>query len=321
MELPASEISVIVQGPVYGPAHEHLTRRALESARRQLPGCETILSTWVGTDVAGLAYDRLVLSEDPGGVPQAHDPRFFFNVNRQIVSTSAGLRAATRPYALKLRSDMLLTGTGFRAFFHRFPRRHREYALFSQRVITGPAANPHRHAALFMPGDWFSFGLLEDVRMLWEVPLAPEPETSRYFELHPEEHAAGERELCRYNPEQYIWVQALAKRFEIPFRHALDFSPGVLRIAELALVDNLIPLEPEAIGLATPRHTVSLGAQAAWYTHGEWRRLYQRYCDPAARVPPDMAQWRRRLIVHGLRVRERWLGKYSGLRSLPPRAR
>ena len=51
----------------------------------------------------GIAYDALVLSEDPGpvGINASNA-----NVNRQLVSTLAGIVASSRPLVVKVRSDL-----------------------------------------------------------------------------------------------------------------------------------------------------------------------------------------------------------------------
>ena len=96
------DISVVVQGPVVGkpdwPPSKRLTERCLASIRRHLPGAEIILSTWAGSPVDGLDFDRLVECQDPGGVllHEHKGRKIFFNCSRQIVSTREGLRAATR---------------------------------------------------------------------------------------------------------------------------------------------------------------------------------------------------------------------------------
>src|SRR4051812_39016207 len=105
-----SEITVVVQGPVLGkpadPVVEQLTRRCLLSVRRELPQAKIILSTWEGANVTGLSYDALVLSKDPGSVwAMVEGVLVPNNVNRQVLSSLAGVRAADTAYVLKLRSD------------------------------------------------------------------------------------------------------------------------------------------------------------------------------------------------------------------------
>lgn len=307
-----AEISVVVQGPV----NREVTPRALQSVRKHLPGSEIILSTWANSDTTGLDFDRLVLSDDPGAFPQLHDPRYFYNVNRQIVSTAAGLRVAARPFAMKLRSDMLLSGRGFLDYFNRYPRRSPDYAVFERRVICLTGHDPEQTSSLFMPGDWFNFGLTTDLLRLWDIPLAREPETSRYFQLHPEENRLGEVEVNRFNPEQYIWVQCLSSKFAIPFRHNQDFSEEALRIAEIALSNNLIPLSPRQFNLEAPRHRISWGIWAILYSHAKWVRLYRKHCDPTFHAPVDLSSLPKQIILGALSFRQWLTGRPSGQR--PP---
>ena len=91
------EISVVVQGAISGkstdPEHYQITKKVLQSIRKYLPGAEIILSTWKGSDVKGLDYDQLVESDDPGAVllGEYNGVKAFNNLNRQIVSSKAGL--------------------------------------------------------------------------------------------------------------------------------------------------------------------------------------------------------------------------------------
>lgn len=316
MPAPASairdaQVSIVVQGPSYGD----LTKRVLESVRRFLPEGEIIFSTWRGSDIAGLSFDRLVLSEDPGGFPQVHDPRVLYNINRQIVSTVAGLQEASRPYAAKLRSDMPLVGDGFLQLQQQFPARSEDYRLFKERIVSPTIYStcPERAPALFTVSDWFSFGRRDDLLLLWDVPLAPEDKMAHYFEHHPEENRLHTAEVTWFGAEQFIWVQALAKRFSIPFRHAQDFSEEAIQIAERALANNFVIAELAEIGLSAPRHHLFRGDWAICYTQGEWERLYRKYCNPQLRISPDFTLLAKHLTILALRLRERLLGKRSGL--------
>ena len=111
------DITVVVQGAV----DREKTPICLQSIRRMLPGAFIILSTWEGTDVDGLEYDDVVLSEDPGGFDEFNIP--FSpknNINRQIVSTYQGLLKVKTVYALKLRTDFYLCDDGFKDFFNTY---------------------------------------------------------------------------------------------------------------------------------------------------------------------------------------------------------
>jgi hypothetical protein len=315
--VPDEQVSIVVQGPIYGAAHGHLTRRVLESVRRHLPASEVVLSTWAGSDTAGLSYDRLVASEDPGGFPQVHDPRVLYNINRQIVSTVAGLQQSSRPYAAKLRTDMPLIGNGFLRLQQQFPARSDDYRLFAERVVSPTIYSvcPERAPALFVVSDWFSFGLRDDLLLLWDVPLAPEDKMAHYFERHPEQNRLHTNEVTWFGAEQFIWVQALGKRFTIPFQHAQDFSAEAVQIAEQALANNFVLAGLEQIGLSAPRHRLARGDWAICYSHGEWLRLYRRYCDPGVATGPDPKLLGKHLTIHALRLRQWLTGKPSGLQK------
>ena len=135
MSVALSDITVVVQGPTVGkpgsPPRERLTHLCLERVRKHLTGAEIILSTYHGSDVTGLSFDILVESEDPGATAYYDGPSRVNNVNRQIVTTRAGLSRATRPYALKIRSDLLLEGNGFLRQFGKYPQRAGEWKLLT----------------------------------------------------------------------------------------------------------------------------------------------------------------------------------------------
>ena len=57
-----NDISVVVQGAI----DQINTPKCLRSIRKRLPGAEIILSTWEGSPIDGLDYDKLVLNKDPG---------------------------------------------------------------------------------------------------------------------------------------------------------------------------------------------------------------------------------------------------------------
>lgn len=299
-------ISVIVQGPIAGrPADPHarrLTLRGIESVRRHLPGAEIVVSTWKGADVTDLPFDRVVESDDPGGMRCDDWPNTRsafatpYNANRQIVSTREGVRAATRPYAMKLRSDMMLTGTGFLDYFGRYPARNAEWRILRERVVAPNwfSRDPRGASHLaFHPSDWFHFGRTEDLMDLWDSPLT-DAEMPLWFKSRPMPPEYGETHLYyRYTVEQYTWLAFLRKHGEVPFEHKLDANPRAVALSELALVNNLVIADIGDLGLRFLKYKSSLVSWGTLYTHGEWQRLYRQYCDPAFRPARDGADARK----------------------------
>lgn len=292
MHIDASEISVVIQGPVVtrcdgqGRDRQNLTLKCLNSIRCQLEGAEIILSTWKGETVCDLPFDKLLLNDDPDGTICHRCLDIYNNVNRQIVSTKNGIIAATRKYVLKIRSDLELEHLGFLEYYGRFNRYDERMRLLQQRILVCSvfSKNPKRVFPFpFHPSDWFHFGLREDVLALWDIPLAREPETSRWFETHmrpdPDLYPSF---LCRYLPEQYIWLSFLRKHWDVSFEHIWDCTSENIELSERSIVNNLVILEPKRIGIRSSKYGFNLIEWLSLYSYGEWFSLYKKHCDPEA---------------------------------------
>ncbi len=298
MTVPASEISVVVQGPVNGkpddPPHLRLTADCLASVRRHLPGAEVILSTWQGSDVRNLDFDVLVESPDPGAVSHWRDSNWLFNLNRQIRSSMAGLRKATRPNAVKIRSDMRIDNLGFLSLYDRFPARCAEWQVFSRRVVacTTISQNVRRWGLVYCPSDWFHFGRTDDVRKLWDVPEDKGDAVALYFTTHPRPVPdKNPPSLCRYAVEQYIWLQCLNKHAPVECTHLWDNREANKRLTELTFANNLILADEARLGVVFCKYRQARLHRLLSYTHGEWLGLYKRYCDPAFRGANRPRAW------------------------------
>lgn len=286
-----SELSFVVQGaidrsvsPLTG---KPTTRSCLESLREHHPGCEIILSTWVGQPVEGLPFDKLVLSEDPGALNTflpGFEPRPD-NTNRQIVSSKNGLREATRKYAAKIRNDMIFQGSSWMAHFESYPKRGTEWKMFRERVITCStwARDPRcpYTAQPFHPPDWVHIGLTEDVRLLWDIELQPQPEYAQWFlNRRVNLPTANEGDIRRYSPEQYVWLSLLKKFGTVHFHERGDNSEENTRITEVSFANNLIILDLPQFPFVVHKYPHPPSPAYRVYrfiSHAEWRRLYQTH--------------------------------------------
>lgn len=165
-EIDDREISVVVQGPLWPERNEGIVR-CLESIRRHLPRAEIIVSTWHGEDSSaadGIAI--IVESADPGCFWETPDRPY--NLNRLQVSTVAGLRRASRRYALKFRADLALRDRRFLRL-----ARPRPNSLFQRPVTLSNLyiRHPERFPLLFHVSDTAQFGLTADLLSYWEGPL------------------------------------------------------------------------------------------------------------------------------------------------------
>lgn len=247
----ARDIAVVVQGPW----HPEQTPECLASLRRLMPGARIILSVWRGAPdfpAHRVEADAVVLNPDPGGVdlrgllaPEIERGTAITtsNFNRQAASTLAGLRLADRPYALKLRTDMVLEHTGFLDYPDRFRNIPAPMAVFKERIITTNARSPRRSFAMFVQ-DFCSFGRTEDMETLWQADRHP----SREALLALPREAREARVLV---PEQQLVVSALRRNGPLSMDNALSNSLELAELTERAVASNFVCLDVRRFGVRT----------------------------------------------------------------------
>ena len=274
------DITVILQGPIVP-----MTSDAIASVRKLLPSSEIIVSSWEGSSVDSLnGADKVVLSDDPGGHPTNFrpDPKRTNNENRLLVSTLAGLKAATRPFAVKMRTDTLLVHLGFLDFFDQFPARCEDWLCFEKRLVASTvfSRNPRRKFPYPLhPGDLFFFGQTRDLLTLWDIPLEPE-EHYKWFatRARPTPDCDTESDQ-RYAPEQYLWTSMLSKFGKVSCDYQWDRNPDAIRQTELTFANNLILCSPEQLGYEWPGRPLAELDWLSIYGHEEWKRIYAKHCE------------------------------------------
>ena len=229
-----SDISVIVQGAI----NKEETPKCLRSIRKHLPGAEIILSTWEGSNVSDFTglYDILILNKDPGApIIEEYKLRTVYNnMNRQLLSTQAGLKLATRKYSLKFRTDLILTSNKFLKYFDSFPCRTQDYKLFEHKILTSALFSKFylyydrkekRWVNVpFHISDWWLFGLTNDLKTYFlDTKLVEEPEFTTYFNLTENKNKItpyGEIKF-KFAPEQYFGYSCFSRNFDDIFMQDL----------------------------------------------------------------------------------------------------
>ena len=249
------DISVVVQGTVM-PA----TGACLSSIRKVLPGAEIVLSTWDSTDVDGLDFDKVVFSPDPGlsGIMQLYPHKQVNDVNRQLVSSLAGIRSASRQYCLKLRSDMLLTSDTFLEYYNRYAHYLSQDAPVHRRIMVEGFATSCN--TLFDIASWWHLGLKKDLEKMFDSPLYPYESIPFFLQPdHEQEKPMQAAMLCRYTPEQYIaysYFKRCAKKAYagyIHFKHGYDNTPENKEAYRRFLAGSFLCLECTESGVALPK--------------------------------------------------------------------
>ena len=299
-KISSKEICIVVQGAI----DKENTPLCLKSIRKYLPGAEVILSTWENSDISGLDFDKLVLSKDPGAILCAPKFNYYNNINRQLLSTQNGLEECNRKYAMKIRTDNILTKDSFLEYFDKFEKRCDEFMLFKKRLIVLALfsrkffgiPNPFRIC------DWVTFGLTEDVKKYYlNIDLVKEPEFSLYFQSRPElipQNNPSPNHYHRYTTEQYYPLNCFQKFFpEIKMDNLGDFNEVNIKQSEIALVNNFIFLDYSQHGIYLKK------AKNRWYQWSidessapdeHWRGFirhyvflkdYKKYCDKNYNLP------------------------------------
>ncbi len=294
-KIESKDISVVVQGAI----NEKLTPLCLESIRKCLPDAEIILSTWEGSDVNGLDYDKVILNKDPG-------KDFFKNVTvntkRQIYSTRQGLLNVSRCYAIKIRSDLTIESNSFLNYFNQFDKFNENYRVFDKRIIISSYYTrlPTESCFLYHPSDWFAFGLTKDLINLYDISL-PDKENDLYTEYF--ELVNPGKQLCtaKYWGEQYIFVKCLLKNNKnIFFKDHTDINTVSRHQSLMYLLNNFIILDyNKELKIRFNKYNLSdefIVNQYKIYTFSEWLNDYKCYCDSMFYIPLKYA-WQYQLQI------------------------
>lgn len=300
------DISVVVQGAV----DEKNTSLCLKSVRKYLPGAEVILSTWEGASTEGLDYDIVLYNKDPGGWRDGKTdiPN---NLNRQIVSSKNGIKAASKKYCIKIRSDIIFRSNHFLTYFNQFPKRNSEYQVFQERVVFCSyffkrylgEAQYTVHPTPFHISDWFAFGLKGDIFLLFDIPLAKEPRNTNYLNTHKIETVGIDMfgASHQYAAEQYIFLKCIQKKLAPPlFSSIVEYTKENIIFSEMVTANNCIVLNPSQMSIYCGKN--GLDPYCTWSKNElclpqyVWEGLYRfdifvneykKYCDPNFLLPSE----------------------------------
>ncbi len=278
----ATDITIIIQGGYF----EGVTEQVMVSAKKYFPESAIIFST---TDERvknkKFAVDELIVSPKPEvfSYPQLKGEKDN-NVNCQIVSTFAGLKKVKTKYALKLRSDFVLTGADFLQYFEKFPAVEKNYKVFSHKILACCffSRNPNLENPFpFHPSDLAFFGRTNDLLKLFDVELMNKKEA--YYNKKA-------KHWNRYFPEQYIFINCLKKNgYAVNCDFYDDSNPKAIEQTEHYFASNFVFLDFEQFNLNPTKDTFSLKKYplnfGSCYTHNEWLELYKKYVDENIKLP------------------------------------
>jgi hypothetical protein len=290
--IPQNQVTFLIQGQIVHPTQEVSgTKGLVDSIRRHFPKSLIVLSSWIGEDVKGIHADEIIFSKDPGSFPGAlHGKEIPNNINRQILSTQAGLRAVKTEFTVKLRSDLVLSKPLALKVLARRPARMysspyavtREYVV----VVDFTSIDPKKQSPLiFHPCDWIYGGRTEDINAIFQIPLM-KLEDAVYFQKQSPLvwEKVREGHLSKYRPEAYIWTSFLASKGARTPRSSYEFSSNWTQQAEDFLIHNLMVVSLSQFGFISLKYPQALFQRGSWnmlfryqnvYTYYEWWRLHK----------------------------------------------
>ena len=299
MIIKTKNISIIIQGIV----NIDIISKSILYLRKIFPQSEIILSTFKGADISRLDYDVLVLSDDPGAILMSDKMQTYNNLNRQLVSTQEGLKKATGKYAMKLRSDMILTSDKFLDYFDKFQARSDKYNLFEHKILTSclfsrlnlkSGKDQDRVPIPFHISDWWMFGLRDDLNKYFlDTKLIQEPYFSKYFDLEENKHKKNpfSEIKCRFTPEQYLCYSCFARNFDdIYMEDAADVSEDIMHKSRECIANNFIILQYKQSGIYLPKYPYSRNEKFSGdqylglYNFWRYENEYKKYCDNSYKI-------------------------------------
>ncbi len=274
------EITFVIQGP------DHFAiRKSIDNIKSFIPNSKIILSSTSLYSNNFSDVDSIIVSEDPGALPYStkKDSRLN-NTNRQIVSTLSGLNEVKTKFVFKLRSDFIFENDHFLEFFEKFSAHEKKYKVFNSKVLACSyfTRNPKSHHPYpFHISDLIFFGLIEDIKSLYNIPLMAEIDY-KFLKL-------GKNLYCRYHPEQYILLNCLnLKKFDYHCTYFNFVTKENIIETERLFASSFILLNFEQFGVKPTKNTFEIKANplsfASCYTPHEWLHLYKKYCDSNLKI-------------------------------------
>ncbi len=278
----SSEITVIIKGLVIGKKEDkyedRYTYRSIESVRKHLPNSRIILSTWAGSDVSDLNPDEIIFNKEPDRIEILNKEGEVrtLTVNNQIITSQKGLEEVNTKYSLIIRSDIILTSTGFLKYFEKYNKGECE-GFLDKKIVVLPTYSPRRlYRYLFDVSDWVYFGLTRDLKNIFYIPLMDKNTLKKTdVQKYP-------LDIENLSAEQYVWVSFLQKYSDIVLPSSQYFTDDLNKKSEESYAKNVIMISANRFGIRCLKYPNSAYGAKPWrsvgfYTMSEYNKIYNKY--------------------------------------------
>ena len=306
MNINSNNISIVVQGAI----DKKNTPECLKSIRKYLPEAEIVLSTWEGSNTEGLDYDVLVLNQDPKALVYNFVDDIKNNFNRQLVSTQNGIEKITRPYCLKLRSDLLILNNDLLNYFEMFATRNNDYKIFEKKILCCSIYSREKSCQMigtgsptpFHPSDFWLFGLTKDLKDYFSDCLMQTPNEAGNWNFKYPNRLPYTSMLWRFAPEQFFCVNWVKKHFpNLQFEDWSDWNADNIELSNNILYNNFIFLGLKQSGIYSPKHAWAFENEdkiQGLITYKHFQEQYKKYCDKSYQIPKEKINYKNKLKLH-----------------------
>lgn len=255
------DITFVIQGQPYIKNTKNYTVEAIKSIRTYYPGSKIIFSLSSPSLNSEDIYDvdKFTFTADPGGIYLPG--KKLLNVNRQIVSSLAGIKKAKTQWVCKIRADMYFSKhISFEKIYQGANRSAVKQAFDEKIIVTDITTKNYELADAYVDhvSDWLYFGLTTDLFRLFNIPLYDET----IIKLR--------SSFPTVSAERYIWT-----------RHLFDtsFAFRELSVAQEYLVNNAIIINAKKNGIKCYKkgYGFPFGVNGFHqYNAQDWHSLYKK---------------------------------------------
>jgi hypothetical protein len=275
----SAQTAIVFQGPIKcGDEDGPSTAECIRRTRSALPAAQIIISTWSWDPNIAALVDKYIVNTDPGPLIEKPDRlNYLNNINRQIVSTSAGLKGSSRPIAIKLRSDCYLSDAAIVNTWQKYCRVMSPASCFGTRlgISSCGCVDPKVWPALFFVSDFFQIGATRDLIILWSCPMCPQEWGSWHYKSSVSRWRTGLVNHYEYfAPEQYVWSTFLKSRNDAAELDALlVFNKERYHLSESRFINNFIAAPSKFWGLVLPDRLQKIERLAVRVNREDWKQL------------------------------------------------
>lgn len=255
-KIDSSKISIVIQGPVFSrEGHVNFT---IQSAKKFFPKSEIIFSTWVGEDLDFIPKDiKVVLSESPSVFFKDPLSGVEDNLHRQVISTHAGLKVTKNPYALKLRSDLILSNNHMSIISDKVASSENLFRIFKEKItiMEFGTFDCSKEPFLYHISDIAMFGLKSDLLSYWVLD-------KKIYDLNPSFFLHAKAKIFFGNTGFRFSNLACEQRLAMSFLNRMGINPAISYIdsinkreayfSDMFIANNFYILNTKKSGILLP---------------------------------------------------------------------